>query len=151
MHFRTNVKYMAYISDCLNEICNTNTITFGYRTHFLSQFTFKLHWAWNAFDCLLWVYGPGVMMVNIGTRVAPVNIAVSSLRNAALIERKVLQYTTFFFKKSIIVPWTKEKPNFLHCHTSLLVSQYIARIRNNTQTRTFQQYLLIIRCKRVLT
>ena len=34
-------------------------------------------------------------MVNIGTRVAPVNIAFSSSRNAALIERKVLQYTTF--------------------------------------------------------
>ena len=33
-------------------------------------------------------------MVNIGTRVAPVNIVFSSSRNAALIERKVLQYTT---------------------------------------------------------
>ena len=33
-------------------------------------------------------------MVNIGTRVAPVNIAFSSSRNVALIERKVLQYTT---------------------------------------------------------
>ena len=33
-------------------------------------------------------------MVNIGTGVAPVNIAVSSSRNAALIERKMLQYTT---------------------------------------------------------
>ena len=32
-------------------------------------------------------------MVNIGTRVAPVNIAFSSSRNAALIERKILQYT----------------------------------------------------------
>ena len=34
------------------------------------------------------------MMVNIATIVAPVNIAFSSSRNAALIERKVLQYTT---------------------------------------------------------
>ena len=34
------------------------------------------------------------MMVNIGTRVAPVNIAFSSSKNAALIERKVLQNTT---------------------------------------------------------
>ena len=33
-------------------------------------------------------------MVNIGTRVAPVNIAFSSFRNATLIERKMLQYTT---------------------------------------------------------
>ena len=33
------------------------------------------------------------MIVNIGTRVAPVNIAFSSSRSAALIERKILQYT----------------------------------------------------------
>ena len=34
------------------------------------------------------------MIVNIGTRVVPVNIAFSSSRNAALIDRKKLQYTT---------------------------------------------------------
>ena len=34
------------------------------------------------------------MMVNVGKRVVSVNIAFSSSRNAALIERKVLQYTT---------------------------------------------------------
>ena len=34
------------------------------------------------------------MKVNIGTRVAPVNIAFSSSKNAALTERKMLQYTT---------------------------------------------------------
>ena len=33
-------------------------------------------------------------MVKSGTRVAPVNIAFSSSRNAASIERKMLQYTT---------------------------------------------------------
>ena len=33
-------------------------------------------------------------MVNIGTGVAPVNIAFSSSRSAALIERKILQNTT---------------------------------------------------------
>ena len=37
-------------------------------------------------------------MVNIGTRVAPVNIAFSSSKNAALIERKMLQYTTLNIK-----------------------------------------------------
>ena len=37
-------------------------------------------------------------MVNIGTRVAPVKIAFSSSRNAALIERKLLQYTTLSIK-----------------------------------------------------
>ena len=33
------------------------------------------------------------MIVNIGTGVAPVNIAFSSSRSAALIERKIMQYT----------------------------------------------------------
>ena len=37
-------------------------------------------------------------MVNIGRRIAPVNIAFSSSRNAALIECKVLQYTTLPIK-----------------------------------------------------
>ena len=37
-------------------------------------------------------------MANIGTRVAPVNLASSSSRNAALIERKMLQYTTLSIK-----------------------------------------------------
>ena len=34
------------------------------------------------------------MMVNIGSRVVPVNIAFSSSKIAALIESKMLQYTT---------------------------------------------------------
>ena len=38
------------------------------------------------------------MMVNIGTRVAPVNIAFSSSRKAALIEHKMLQYTILSLK-----------------------------------------------------
>ena len=38
------------------------------------------------------------MMVNIGTKIAPVNIAFSSSRNAALIERKMLHYTTLSIK-----------------------------------------------------
>ena len=37
-------------------------------------------------------------MVNIGTRVAPVSIAFSSSRNAALIECKMLQYITLSIK-----------------------------------------------------
>ena len=67
------------------ETCNTHTITFSYRRHFFLQLTFKLHLATNVFDCLLQVKGPWVMMVNIGTTVATVNIAFSSSRNAALI------------------------------------------------------------------
>ena len=37
-------------------------------------------------------------MVNTETRVAPVNIAFSSSRNAALIERNVLQHKTLSIK-----------------------------------------------------
>ena len=52
---RTNVNYVAYVSDCMIEICNAHTITFGYERHFSSQFTFKLRLARKAFDCLVWV------------------------------------------------------------------------------------------------
>ena len=38
------------------------------------------------------------MMVNIGTRIASLNIALSSSRNAALFERKILQHTTLSIK-----------------------------------------------------
>ena len=38
------------------------------------------------------------MMVNIGTRVAPVNLVFSSSRSVALFERKKLQNTTFSVK-----------------------------------------------------
>ena len=38
------------------------------------------------------------MRENIGTRVVPVNIDFSSSRNAALIERKMLHYTTLSIK-----------------------------------------------------
>ena len=41
MQFKTNVNYIEFKSDCLIEICNTQTITFGYQTHFFLQFTFK--------------------------------------------------------------------------------------------------------------
>ena len=88
------------------------------------------------------------MMVSIGTRVVPVNIAFSSSRNAALIERKMLHYTTLSIKIHDCT-LSEIKPKFSQCQTSLLVSQYIARIRDNTRSRTFHQNLLIIRCKRV--
>ena len=37
-------------------------------------------------------------MVNIGTKVVPMNIAFSSSKDAASIERKMLQYTTLSIK-----------------------------------------------------
>ena len=44
---------MAYMSDCMIEICNTQTITVGYQKRFLSQITFKLHLVLHDFDFLL--------------------------------------------------------------------------------------------------
>ena len=82
------------MSGCMIEVCNAETMNFDYRRHILPQFTFKLHLAWNVFDFLLRVKGPGVTMVNIGTRIATVNIAFSALTKSASIERKILQYTT---------------------------------------------------------
>ena len=76
-------------------------------------------------------------MVNIGTRVAPVNIAFSSSRNAALFERKMLQYTTLSIKLHHCTLSEIEKSKFSQCQTSLLESRYIARIRDKTQSRTF--------------
>ena len=75
-----------------------------------------------------------MMMVNIRTRVATLNIAFSSSRNAALTVRKKLQYTTLFKK---IHHCTIKIPKFLHYQTTLLVFQYIARIRNNIQTCSY--------------
>ena len=75
------------------------------------------------------------MIVNIGTRVAPVNIAFSSSRSAALIERKMLQNTKLSIKTQSLYN-KRKKPKFPHCQTPWLVFQYIARIKNNTQTGT---------------
>ena len=52
------------------------------------------------------------MIVNIGTRIAPVNIAFSSSRNAALIERKILQYTTSSINYHHCTLSETKNPNF---------------------------------------
>ena len=76
------------------------------------------------------------MIANIGTGVAPVNIAFSSSRSAALIERKVMQYTAL----SITLH---------HCTLSVIKTQLFPLLgvldcvsihcadQNNTQTRIF--------------
>ena len=96
-NLETNVNYIAYMSECMIEVCNTHRITFDYviMKHIFSHILpSSLHLAWNVFDCLLQLIGPRVMMVNIGARIATVNIVFSTWRNAALIESKMLQYTT---------------------------------------------------------
>ena len=50
------------------------------------------------------------MIVNIGTRVVPLNIAFFSSRNAALFQRKMLQYKTL-------------SRNFHHCTVSGITTQ----------------------------
>ena len=59
-----------------------------------------------------------MMTVNNGTRVAPVNIALSSSRNAALIECKVLQDTTLS-RKLHLYTLSERNPSFYivrrHC------------------------------------
>ena len=50
-------------------------------------------------------------MVNIGTKVAPEYIFFSSSRIAALIERKMLQYTTLSIKLHHCT-LSEKKPNF---------------------------------------
>ena len=97
MHFRTNVNYKAYISNCLIEICNTHTITFDYQTFFFSQFTFKLHFGMNCF----WLFAVSIRTRSDDGKLRNKNIACfssSSSRNAALIECKVLHYTTLSIK-----------------------------------------------------
>ena len=51
------------------------------------------------------------MMVNIGTGVAPVNNAFSSSKNAALIERKMLHYTTLSIRLHHCT-LSEKKPSF---------------------------------------
>ena len=77
------------------------------------------------------------MIVNMRTAVATVNIAFSSSRNAALIERKMLQVHNIIYETPSLYIERTKNPIFFHYQTALLVSQYIARIRNNIQTRTF--------------
>ena len=74
-------------------------------------------------------------MVNIRTRVATLKIVFCTSKNAALLESKMLQYTTLstkFHHRSLCEP----KKMFSQYQMSLPVSQYNARSNNNTQTRT---------------
>ena len=75
-------------------------------------------------------------MINIGTRVAPVNIAFSSSRKAALIERKMLQYTTLSIKHHYCTLSEIKTQNFTMSDVLACVSIH-CWIRNNTHTRTF--------------
>ena len=71
-------------------------------------------------------------MVNIETRVAPVNIAFSSSRNAVLIERKMLQYTTLSIKlHDCTLSEIKKNPNFHNVRRPCL---YLSTLRGSEIT-----------------
>ena len=92
------------------------------------------------------------MIVKLRTAVATVNIAFSSSRNAALIERKMLQYTTLSMK-------------LYHCTSSELKIQLLTlsdvlacfsiHCADQKQFSNLDNFkknnLLLIRCKHVLT
>ena len=78
------------------------------------------------------------MMVNIGKKIAPVNIAFSSSRNAALIERKMLHYITLSIKLHHFTLSEFNTQVFTLSDVLACVSIHCAdQKRNNTQTRTF--------------
>ena len=57
------------MSDCMIEICSTHTITFGYQNLLSSQFTFKLHLAWNIFGwTITQLFYIALSHINIRTR-----------------------------------------------------------------------------------
>ena len=70
------------------------------------------------------------MMINVGTRVAPVNIAFSSSRNATLIERKTLQYTTLSMKYHRCT-LSEKKPKFCNVRCPCL---YLRKLRGSETT-----------------
>ena len=75
------------------------------------------------------------MMINIGAAVPPVNIAFSRSRRTALIESKMLHYTSLSMKLHHCT-MSEIKTQVYTLSDVLVVSQYIARIKNNSQTKT---------------
>ena len=90
------------------------------------------------------------MIVNMRTAVATVNIAFSSSRNAALIERKMLQYTTL--SKKLYHCTLSELKTQLFTLSDVLAcfSIHCADQKQHSNPDLFKN-LLIIRCKHVLT
>ena len=77
------------------EICSTHALTFGYQRLFSHNIppSYNRHEISN--NCIVYCkYKPGVMMVNIATTVATMNIALSTSRSAVLNERRLMQYTS---------------------------------------------------------
>ena len=87
-------------------------------------------------------------MVNIRTRVAMVNIAFSSSRNAALTERKKSEYTTLSIK---IHHCTLKKPSFYIIRRPYLSLNTLRGSETTLKPVLINKNLLLLRCKHVLT
>ena len=90
------------------------------------------------------------MIVKMRTAVATVDIAFSSSRNAALNERKLLQYTTLSMKihhytLSELKTQLSSLSDVLAC-----LSIHCADQKQYSNPDLFQKSLLLIRCKHVL-
>ena len=78
-------------------------------------------------------------MVNIRTRVALVNIAFSSSRNAALIERKMLQYTSLSMKYHHCTMCEIKKPNFYNVRRPCLCLSTLSGSETTLQPGLFNK------------
>ena len=112
---RTNVNYIAYVFDC-NDLKHSHNHFRLSKTFLLTidpKVTFSMKWL-RLFTLSI---RTEVMMVNIRTRVATVNLAFSISRNAAFISnvRTKLQYTALSMKIHQI---TLKIPKFLHYQTT---------------------------------
>ena len=92
-----------------------------------------------------------MVMVNIRTRVAPVNIAFSSSRNVSLIERKMLQYPTFSQKIPSLYIERNKTPSFFFLRRPCLCLITLRGSETTLKPGVINRILLILHCKHVLT
>ena len=90
-------------------------------------------------------------MVNMRTTVATVNIAFSSSTNAALIERKILQYTTLSIKLHHCTLSKLKTQLFTLSHVLACLSIHCADQKQHSNPKLFSKNLVIFCCKHVLT
>ena len=89
-------------------------------------------------------------MVNIRTAVATVNIAFSSSRNAALIERKMLQYAILTMKLHHCTLNDLKIKLFTLSDVLVCLPIHCVDQKQHSDTDLFLTNLLLIRCKHVL-
>ena len=94
------------MSACLIGICNTQTINFVNKDVFLTiyfEVTFSVKYFW-LFTASLRT-GSDDEEKNMATRIATLNIDFVASKNAALVEREILQQKALYIKNSKIGRW----------------------------------------------